>query len=264
MIRKLLPILGITFIDIVGFSMLIPMLPYFVTHFGASAYVVGSADGDVLVLPVRLGAAVGQRLRPDRPQDGADRQPDRRDDRLGDARPRAEHRGGARGRADRRRLRRAHPRGHLGRKHQHHAGLRRRSRRAARARARVRADRRDVRGRHGLRPVRAAAFSTRILASRRRFLVAAGLQLVTLLLTITMLPESRARDKDDEARRHGRALARASASRGSRRLLCRSSRSRSRCTDGSRSSRSTSRASSASRSRRPTISSRSSPSSTSS
>jgi MFS family permease len=40
-IRKLLPILGITFIDIVGFSMLIPMLPYFVTHFGASAYVVG-------------------------------------------------------------------------------------------------------------------------------------------------------------------------------------------------------------------------------
>jgi DHA1 family tetracycline resistance protein-like MFS transporter len=41
MIRRLLPILGITFIDIVGFSMLIPMLPYFVTHFGASAFVVG-------------------------------------------------------------------------------------------------------------------------------------------------------------------------------------------------------------------------------
>jgi len=41
MISRLLPILGITFIDIVGFSMLIPMLPYFVTHFGASAYVVG-------------------------------------------------------------------------------------------------------------------------------------------------------------------------------------------------------------------------------
>jgi MFS transporter, DHA1 family, tetracycline resistance protein len=41
MIRKLLPILGITFIDIVGFSMLIPMLPYFVTHFGATPLVVG-------------------------------------------------------------------------------------------------------------------------------------------------------------------------------------------------------------------------------
>jgi len=41
MIRKLLPILGITFIDILGFSMLIPVLPYFVTHFGVSALVVG-------------------------------------------------------------------------------------------------------------------------------------------------------------------------------------------------------------------------------
>jgi DHA1 family tetracycline resistance protein-like MFS transporter len=41
MVRRLLPILGITFIDIVGFSMLIPMLPYFVTHFGVSAFVVG-------------------------------------------------------------------------------------------------------------------------------------------------------------------------------------------------------------------------------
>jgi DHA1 family tetracycline resistance protein-like MFS transporter len=40
-IRRLLPILGITFIDIVGFSMLIPILPYFVTHFGASPLVVG-------------------------------------------------------------------------------------------------------------------------------------------------------------------------------------------------------------------------------
>jgi MFS transporter, DHA1 family, tetracycline resistance protein len=41
MIRRLLPILGVTFIDIVGFSMLLPMLPYFVTHFGSSAVIVG-------------------------------------------------------------------------------------------------------------------------------------------------------------------------------------------------------------------------------
>lgn len=41
MIRKLAPILGITFIDIIGFSMLLPILPYFVTHFGMSAVVVG-------------------------------------------------------------------------------------------------------------------------------------------------------------------------------------------------------------------------------
>lgn len=41
MIRKLVPILGITFIDIIGFSMLLPIMPYFVTHFGMSALVVG-------------------------------------------------------------------------------------------------------------------------------------------------------------------------------------------------------------------------------
>lgn len=41
MIRKLIPILGITFIDIIGFSMLLPVLPYFVTHFGMSGIVVG-------------------------------------------------------------------------------------------------------------------------------------------------------------------------------------------------------------------------------
>ena len=41
MIRRLFPILGITFIDILGFSMLIPLLPYFVTHFNASPVVVG-------------------------------------------------------------------------------------------------------------------------------------------------------------------------------------------------------------------------------
>jgi multidrug resistance protein len=41
-IRKLLPILGITFVDIIGFSMLLPIMPYFVTHFkGTNALVVG-------------------------------------------------------------------------------------------------------------------------------------------------------------------------------------------------------------------------------
>jgi DHA1 family tetracycline resistance protein-like MFS transporter len=41
MIVKLLPILGITFIDILGFSILIPLMPYFVKHFGAPDIVVG-------------------------------------------------------------------------------------------------------------------------------------------------------------------------------------------------------------------------------
>ena len=41
MFAKLLPILGITFIDILGFSILIPILPYYVKHFGASTETVG-------------------------------------------------------------------------------------------------------------------------------------------------------------------------------------------------------------------------------
>lgn len=40
-IMRLLPILGITFLDIVGFSILLPIMPYFVEHFGAPNIVVG-------------------------------------------------------------------------------------------------------------------------------------------------------------------------------------------------------------------------------
>jgi DHA1 family tetracycline resistance protein-like MFS transporter len=41
-IARLAPILGITFIDILGFSILIPILPYYVKHFGASTVAVGA------------------------------------------------------------------------------------------------------------------------------------------------------------------------------------------------------------------------------
>jgi DHA1 family tetracycline resistance protein-like MFS transporter len=40
-IGKLAPILGITFVDILGFSILIPILPFYVTHFHASYTAVG-------------------------------------------------------------------------------------------------------------------------------------------------------------------------------------------------------------------------------
>jgi DHA1 family tetracycline resistance protein-like MFS transporter len=40
-ILRLLPILGITFIDILGFSILIPLMPFFFKHFGAPDFVVG-------------------------------------------------------------------------------------------------------------------------------------------------------------------------------------------------------------------------------
>lgn len=42
MFAALLPILGITFIDILGFSILLPILPYFIKHFGASTVAVGA------------------------------------------------------------------------------------------------------------------------------------------------------------------------------------------------------------------------------
>jgi DHA1 family tetracycline resistance protein-like MFS transporter len=41
MLLRLLPILGITFIDIFGFSMLLPLLPFFIKHFGVNDIVVG-------------------------------------------------------------------------------------------------------------------------------------------------------------------------------------------------------------------------------
>lgn len=41
MIVRLLPILGITFIDILGFSILIPLMPFFVQHFGAKPIAIG-------------------------------------------------------------------------------------------------------------------------------------------------------------------------------------------------------------------------------
>jgi multidrug resistance protein len=41
LIRRLLPILGITFVDILGFSILIPTLPYLALHFKAAPVVIG-------------------------------------------------------------------------------------------------------------------------------------------------------------------------------------------------------------------------------
>ncbi|MGH7328597.1 MAG: MFS transporter, partial [Polyangiaceae bacterium] len=41
MLVRLAPILGVTFVDILGFSILIPLMPYFVKHFGVGDVVVG-------------------------------------------------------------------------------------------------------------------------------------------------------------------------------------------------------------------------------
>ncbi len=41
MILRLAPILGITFIDILGFSILIPLMPFYVQRFGATPFIIG-------------------------------------------------------------------------------------------------------------------------------------------------------------------------------------------------------------------------------
>lgn len=41
LLSKIAPILGITFLDILGFSILLPIMPYFVQHFGAPKIAVG-------------------------------------------------------------------------------------------------------------------------------------------------------------------------------------------------------------------------------
>ena len=142
MIKKLLPILGITFVDIIGFSMLIPVLPYFVTHFGASPFIVGvlfatfSLAG-LIAAPIwgNLSDRLGRKTVLIISQIGAT---------ISWAHDGvcAQHRGG---------FRRADPRRRQRRKHQHHASLRRGRRRAEGSRTRLRFDRCDVRRRHGLR-----------------------------------------------------------------------------------------------------------------
>lgn len=42
MIRALIPILAITFVDVLGFTILIPILPYYAEHYGATPVQVGA------------------------------------------------------------------------------------------------------------------------------------------------------------------------------------------------------------------------------
>jgi DHA1 family tetracycline resistance protein-like MFS transporter len=47
--RALLPLLAITFVDVLGFTMLIPILPFYAEHFGASPTTVGAIYSTVAV-----------------------------------------------------------------------------------------------------------------------------------------------------------------------------------------------------------------------
>ena len=263
MIRKLLPILGVTFIDIVGFSMLIPMLPYFVTHFGASAFVVGllfatfslcqflSAPlwgiisdriGRKTVLIVsQIGATIGWAMLGLAPNIAV----------ALSLAPIAV--------VFAARILEGISGGNISITQAYVADL-------VEAKDRARAF-----GLIGAMFAAGMVFGPAgggVLYARYGFavpfFVAAGLQFLTLVLTIVMLPESRARRGRDRSACRSNRWSSASASRVSRAFSGRSSRSRSRSTAGSPSLRSICSASSASLWPKPIISSRSLPSSTSS
>jgi hypothetical protein len=66
--KALIPILGITLVDVLGFTMLIPILPYYAEHYGASPVAVGliystvHAVGAVPVLASIAALAIGWRV----------------------------------------------------------------------------------------------------------------------------------------------------------------------------------------------------------
>ena len=47
--RALVPLLAITFVDVLGFTILIPILPFYAEHFGASPTTVGAIYSTVAV-----------------------------------------------------------------------------------------------------------------------------------------------------------------------------------------------------------------------
>ncbi len=47
--RALVPLLAITFVDVLGFTILIPILPFYAEHFGASPTIVGAIYATVAV-----------------------------------------------------------------------------------------------------------------------------------------------------------------------------------------------------------------------
>ena len=131
--RPLLIIFLTIFVNLVGFGIIIPLLPFYAETFGASPLVIGLLFA-VFSLCQLVAAPVARRsLGSLRPAPGADLQPRRHGRQLRDARARAQHRDA---------VRRPHRRRAVGRQHLDRARLCRRRHRAEGSRAGVRADRR--------------------------------------------------------------------------------------------------------------------------
>jgi MFS transporter, DHA1 family, tetracycline resistance protein len=59
-VSKLLPILAITFVDVLGFTLLIPLLPYYAEHYGATPVIVGSIVATVAVFALMAAPVWGR------------------------------------------------------------------------------------------------------------------------------------------------------------------------------------------------------------
>ena len=72
----LLPIFLTVFVDVLGLTLMLPLLPFYAEHFGASPIMVDHADLQLRGVPAHLRADPRAALRSHRPQAGAARQPD--------------------------------------------------------------------------------------------------------------------------------------------------------------------------------------------
>ena len=138
MSRPLLVIFLTIFVNLVGFGIIIPLLPFYASTFGASPIVVGLLFASFSLAQLHRVAAARRAVGSLGPPAGADPQPDRHRGQLRDAGGRAEP-GDAVRRADRRRP--------VGRQHHHRARLHRRHHDRGEPREGVRAARRRVRAR---------------------------------------------------------------------------------------------------------------------
>ena len=70
-LRRLAVLMATCFVDMIGFMIVLPLLPFYALELHAAPEIVGSADRGLLHRPAPLGAALGAGLGPLRPAAGA-------------------------------------------------------------------------------------------------------------------------------------------------------------------------------------------------
>ena len=80
--RRLAVLIAVNFVDMIGFMIVLPLLPFYALKLHATPEMIGGDDRVVLDRPARLGAGLGKGVRPLRPAAGAAHRPHRLGDRL--------------------------------------------------------------------------------------------------------------------------------------------------------------------------------------